>query len=134
MISGLDDESILMQVTFMESRRQTISGLKAVLALFLAVVVFGLSLAAVYPELHKALHAEEGHCHHDELPSGSSPDDGHICGVTLLLTGTCLLTIFELSPVGIVETIALTIRDEVSRSHYHYPATRSRAPPIVALA
>lgn len=118
----------------MESRNQKINGLRAVLALILAFVVFGLSLAAVYPELHQALHADDGQCQHDEPPSKPCPDDGHICGVTLLLTGSYLTTIFELSTLGKVEILALTIRDEVSRSHYSYPATRSRAPPIVVLA
>lgn len=121
-----------MKVAFM-SKVMTENARRAV-GLLLIALIFGLGLASVYPDLHRALHGANS-CASDcsDKPGGDSGDEGHICGVTLLQTGAvfCADSAAAKTVGPCVEVLEHVNGASAARASFILPP--SRAPPIAGI-
>ena len=127
----LDRHDNLMKVAFM--RRPHINATHRPLALLLAILIFGLGLASVYPKLHWAMHGKHNCASHCEEGGDDAPqeDAAHVCGVTLLQTGavfnSCDVPVRE--AIGLIAEISVIyVRPYFAQGSYTLPP--GRAPPI----
>jgi len=130
LIFTLDQQRLLLKVTFVSNA--AIEKIQRTVGLLLIALIFGLGLASVYPDLHRALHHDNecaSHC--DEIPDDDSQDEGHICGVTLLQTGAIFFAnILTLEVVGpLVEVVQNFSGASIAQASFTLPL--GRAPPIV---
>lgn len=116
----------------MKAASQHLPVTQRLLALVLATCVSVLSMAAVSPDLHARLHAEDSCCdHQNQSPQSHSDENSHTCGVTFLESGSIGVA-FCATPTC-SETLADTLRP--ARSFLRYSGKLSpkdaRAPPVV---
>jgi hypothetical protein len=104
-----------------------------VTALVTVLGVLVLTLLAVSPDWHGALHAHEataGACHDHDAPV-ESPD--HVCAVTLFAAGVLGLLVFCLLLLGrsLVRSVAWLATEEVAAGYPRYRLVPAQAPPAV---
>lgn len=112
---------------------QTQHPLARLAAFAVALGVLALTLLAVSPDWHAALHGQEAACtsEHGHGAPVESPD--HVCAVTLFAAGVLGLVIFCLLLLGrsVVRSVAWLATDAVAGGYPRYRLVPAQAPPAV---